>query len=192
MISTIHGQIIKIGTDHLVMDIGGIGFKVFVTNSTRSKATEEQKIFLYTYLIVREELLALYGFESEDERDIFGLLIGVNGVGPRTALSLISSLSVDIIRKAVLSEQPSMFHKVPGIGNKTAQKIILYLQGKIKMDSSAMEAMQYKDVDTEVKEALVSLGYSVVEAQAALQSIPKDTPEDLETRLKLALQYFST
>jgi len=192
MISTIHGQIIKIGGDHLLIDIGGLGFKVFVTNSTRSKFTESQRIFLYTHLIVREELLALYGFESEDEREIFGLLIGVNGVGPRTALSLISSLSVDIIRKAVTSEQPGMFNKVPGIGNKTAQKIILYLQGKVKIDSSAMEAMQFKDMDSEVQEALVSLGYSVIEAQAALQSIPKDAPEDLETRLKLALQYFST
>lgn len=192
MISTIHGQIIKIGSDHLVIDISGLGFKVFVTNSTRTKFTETQRIFLYTHLIVREELLALYGFESEDEREIFGLLIGVNGVGPRTALSLISSLSVDIIRKAVSTEQPGMFNNVPGIGNKTAQKIILYLQGKVKIDSSAMEAMQFKDMDSEVQEALVSLGYSVIEAQAALQSIPKDAPEDLETRLKLALQYFST
>lgn len=192
MISSIHGQIIKLGLDHFVIDINGVGFKVFVTQSTRTKFKESDKVFLHTFLVVREELLALYGFESEDEREIFVLLIGVNGVGPRTALSLLSSLTVDVIRKAVISEQPGLFSKVPGVGNKTAQKIILYLQGKVAQDASAMEAMRYMDLDTEVQEALVALGYSVVEAQAAIQSIPKDSPEDLESRIRLALRYFST
>ncbi len=192
MISSIHGQIIKVGSDHFIIDIGGIGFKVNVTQQSRSKFTSDDKIFLHTYLVVREEVLALYGFESEDEREIFILLIGVSGVGPRTALSLLSSLSVDVIRRAVISEQPNMFNKVPGVGNKTAQKIVLYLQGKVAQDASAMEALRYMDVDTEVQEALVSLGYSVIEAQAAIQSFPKDAPKDLESRLKLALQYFST
>jgi Holliday junction DNA helicase RuvA len=191
MISSIHGQIIKVGTDHFIIDIGGIGFKVNITQQSRLKFTTDDKIFLHTYLVVREEVLALYGFESEDEREIFVLLIGVSGVGPRTALSLLSSLSVDVIRRAVISEQPNMFNKVPGVGNKTAQKIVLYLQGKVVQDASAMEAMRYMDVDTEVQEALVSLGYSVIEAQAAIQSFSKDAPKDLESRLKLALQYFS-
>ncbi len=192
MIASIHGQIIKSGSDHFMIDIGGIGFKVLVTKATKEKFKENDRIFLHTYLVVREEVLALYGFENEDERDIFILLIGVNGVGPRIALSLLSSLSVDIIRKAVLSEKPELFNRVPGVGNKTAQKIILYLQGKISLDASAKEALRFVDVDTEIQEALVALGYSVVEAQAAMQSIPRETPEDLEVRLKLALRYFST
>ncbi len=137
-------------------------------------------------------MLALYGFESEDEREIYVQLLSVNGVGPRMALGILSSLSTDNIRKAVLSEQPALLSRVSGVGNKTAQKIILHLQGKIRVDAGLMETLSFKDVDSEVIEALTGLGYSVIEAQSALQSIPKDTPDDLETRLRLALQYFST
>jgi Holliday junction DNA helicase RuvA len=192
MISSIHGEILNIDSDGLVINIGGIGFKVLVPESINVKSKTGDNIFLFTHLIVREDLLALYGFESEDEREIFIQLLGVNGVGPRIALGILSSLSVDTVRKAVLSEQPALLSRVPGVGNKTAQKIILYLQGKIRMDAGLKETMAYKDVDSEVIEALTGLGYSVIEAQAALQSIPRDTPDDLETRLRLALQYFST
>ncbi len=192
MISSIHGEILNIDSEGLVLNIGGIGFKVLVPESTKIKSKTGDNIFLFTHLIVREDLLALYGFESEDEREIFIQLLGVNGVGPRIALGILSSLSVDTVRKAVLSEQPALLSRVPGVGNKTAQKIILYLQGKIRMDAGLKETMAFKDVDSEVIEALTGLGYSVIEAQAALQSIPRDTPDDLETRLRLALQYFST
>jgi Holliday junction DNA helicase RuvA len=192
MIASIHGEIIKIETDSLIINIGGIGFRVFTTDGTRQKVTSGDRIFLYTHLVVREEVLALYGFETEDEKEIFHLLLGVNGVGPRIAMAILSSLTVDNIRKAVLSEQPALLSRVPGVGGKTAQKIILHLQGKISADKSLMETMKLKDVDSEVLEALTGLGYSVVEAQAALQSIPRGTPDDLEIRLRLALQYFST
>ncbi len=192
MIASIHGETIKIDADGLVLNISGMGFKVLVPDATRMKTNPGDRIFLFTHLIVREELLALYGFETEDERDIFVQLLGVNGVGPRIALAMLSSLTVDTIRKAVLSEQPALLSRVPGVGNKTAQKIILYLQGKIHAEPGLMETMSIKDMDGEVIEALTGLGYSVIEAQAALQSIPKGTPEDLETRLRLALQYFST
>jgi Holliday junction DNA helicase RuvA len=192
MIASIHGEILNIDADGLILNIAGIGFKVLVPEATRVQSKTGEKIFLFTHLIVREELLALYGFESEDEREIFIQLLGVNGVGPRIALAILSSLSVDTVRKAVLSEQPALLSRVPGVGNKTAQKIILYLQGKIRMDAGLKETMAYKDVDSEVIEALTGLGYSVIEAQSALQSIPRDTPDDLETRLRLALQYFST
>jgi Holliday junction DNA helicase RuvA len=83
MIASIHGEIIKIETDGLIINIGGIGFRVFATDATRQKATSGDRIFLYTHLVVREEVLALYGFETEDEKEIFHLLLGVNGVGPR-------------------------------------------------------------------------------------------------------------
>jgi len=191
MISTIHGEIIKIETDSLIINIGGLGFKVYTTDSTRIKANTGDKTFLHTHLVVREEVLALYGFDTEDEKDIFLLLLGVNGVGPRMAMAILTCMTVDNIRKAVLSEQPALLSRVPGVGSKTAQKIILYLQGKITADKSLMETMKLKDVDSEVLEALTGLGYSVIEAQAALQSIPRETPDDLETRLRLALQYFS-
>lgn len=192
MIASLHGEIIKIESDSLIIEVGGMGFRVFVTEMTRVTGKLGDRIFLYTYLVVREEVLALYGFESEDEREVFYQLLGVNGVGPRIALAILSSLDVDTVRKAVISDQPALLSRVPGVGTKTAQKIILYLQGKIKADDRLMETMKIKDIDSEVLEALTGLGYSVIEAQSALQSIPKDTPEDLEVRLRLALQYFST
>jgi holliday junction DNA helicase RuvA len=192
MIASLHGEIIKIESDSLIIEIGGMGFRVFVTEITRVTGKLGDRIFLYTYLVVREEVLALYGFEREDEREVFYQLLGVNGVGPRIALAILSSLAVDTVRKAVISDQPALLSRVPGVGAKTAQKIILYLQGKIKADGRLMETMKIKDIDSEVLEALTGLGYSVIEAQSALQSIPKDTPEDLEVRLRLALQYFST
>ncbi len=192
MIASIHGEVIKVDVDGIVIDISGMGIKILATEATRLSHNPGERIFLHTHLIVREELLALYGFESEDEREIFNQLLGVNGVGPRIALGILSSLSTDNVRKAVLSEQPALLSRVPGVGNKTAQKIILHLQGKIRADARLLETLSIKDVDSEVIEALTGLGYSVIEAQSALQSIPRDTPEDLETRLRLALQYFST
>jgi holliday junction DNA helicase RuvA len=171
--------------------IGGIGFRVFVPAPLKVSLQVSSKVFLYTYLVVREDALTLYGFENEEDRDFFSMLLGVNGIGPKTALVVLSTMTVDAIRRAVLSEQADIFARVPGVGRKTGQKILLHLQGKIKGGLEAMGGA-ILDVDAEVLEALVGLGYSVVEAQAALQSIPRDTPQDVETRLRLALQYFSS
>ena len=147
-------------------------------------------VSLHTHLVVREDSLTLYGFLSEEERDLYVLLLGADGVGPRIGLNILSTLSVDAIRRAVLAEQPDIFSRVSGVGRKTAQKILLHLQGKIKGEVSG-ELIRQMDADSEVLEALVGLGYSVVEAQAAIQSIPKETSQDVETRLRIALQYFS-
>lgn len=190
MIASIHGEVIAAGEDSLVISISGIGLKVFVSPSLRSQSHPGERVFLHTYLVVREDSLSLYGFEQEEERSFFSLLLGVNGVGPRLAMSLLSHLSVDTIRRAVLSEQADIFSRVPGIGRKTGQKIVLHLQGKVG-EAFQLETLPSSDVDTEVLEALTALGYSVVEAQRALQSIPRDTPNDLETRLRVALQFFS-
>ena len=132
----------------------------------------------------------LFGFEQEIEKEFFSLLIGVNGVGPKIALNILSTLTVEAIRNAVLSEQPDVFVRVPGIGKKGAQKIILSLQGRVGSEAE-FGSMRISDVDTEIIDALTSLGYSVVEAQTALQSLPKDAPQNVEERLYLALQYFS-
>lgn len=191
MIAFIQGEIIALGDDTLVVRVSGLGFRVFVPAVLRKGAALNDQVSLYTHLVVREDLLALYGFETEEECSFFNLLLGVNGVGPRIALSILSALTVDTIRRAVLSEQSEVFARVSGVGKKTAQKIILHLQGRV--GGGAFEAgMPGLDVDTEVLEALTGLGYSVVEAQAALQSIPRDAPHDLETRLRLALQYFTS
>lgn len=191
MIATLSGEIISLDEDSLVIGVGGIGVRVYVPAALKDRAYKGDQLFLHTYLVVRQDALTLYGFESEEERDFFQLLLGVNGVGPRLALTLLSTLSVDAIRRAVLSEQAEIFARVPGVGKKTAQKVVLYLQGKVGK-GVLVEGSPTLDVDTEVLEALTALGYSVVEAQAAIQSIARDAPQDVETRLRLALQYFST
>jgi Holliday junction DNA helicase RuvA len=190
MISYLNGEVLLIGTDNLVILVGGIGIKVTVSQAIGEQSRLGEKIALHTYLVVREDSLSLYGFESDQEQEFFILLLGVNGVGPRIAMAIISTLSVDAIRRAVLSEQADIFSRVPGVGKKNAQKILLHLQGRVTGEMPLSVSLRI-DSDTTVLEALTGLGYSVVEAQAALQSLPKNAPEDEEERLRLALQFFA-
>lgn len=190
MIAIVQGPVAALTEGALVVMVGGVGLQVHVTMQTRAKARIGEHVSLHTHLVVREDLLALYGFEVEAERELFILLLGVSGVGPRIGLAILSTLSTDAIRRAVLSEQAEVFARVPGVGKRNAQKILLHLQGKIKGDG--LEAVAgVSDTDEAVLDALTSLGYSVVEAQAALQSIPRDAPPDVEERLRIALQFFS-
>jgi len=189
MIARLVGEIISIEENAIIVQTGGIGLRVYVPSSLIDNAVMGKEVILFTHLVIRQDLLALYGFATEEEEQFFRLLLGVDGVGPRLALAVLSTLSVDAVRRAVLSDQPEVFSRVPGVGKKTAQKIGLYLQGKVGEISPLQ--MVRSDTDTQVLEALTSLGYSVVEAQAAIQSIPRNTPDDLETRLRIALQYFS-
>ncbi|MDX9850036.1 MAG: Holliday junction branch migration protein RuvA [Anaerolineaceae bacterium] len=192
VIASIQGKIIQKGLDNIVINLNGIGIQVFVTKETCETANAGEVKFLHCQLIVREESLTLFGFESDIEKEYFNLLLGVNGVGTRLALSIISTLSIDAINRAVSAEQFEVFSRVSGVGKKTAQKIAIHLQGKINADAGIIgQKSSYQDVDLEVLEALTSLGYSVVEAQSALQFIPKDAPKDIEARLRIALQYFS-
>ena len=192
MIASLNGEITDIYNDSMVIRLGGLGLRVFVPSPLRARFHPGEMIDLCTYLVVREDALSLYGFETGEERDFFVLLLGVNGVGPRTALSILSVLTPDAIRRAVVSEQSEVFSRAPGIGKKTAQKILLHLQGRIRADSLPGPASALSEVEAEVLAALTSLGYSVVEAQTAIQAIPRDAAQDVETRLRLALQYFST
>ncbi len=192
MIASIQGKIIQKSMDYVVVNLNGLGIQVFTTKVTCEVANIGDIKFFHSQLIVREESLTLFGFESEIEREYFNLLLGVNGVGTRLALSIISTLSIDAINRAVASDQFEVFSRVPGVGKKTAQKIAIHLQGKINVDADITGLKSsYQDVDLEVLEALTTLGYSVVEAQSALQFIPKDAPKDIEERLRIALQYFS-
>ncbi len=191
MIASLNGEITEIAHDSLVIRLGGLGLRVFVPSPLRNRLRPGEFIELQTHLVVREDALSLYGFETGEERDFFVLLLGVNGVGPRTALSILSVLTPDAIRRAVVSEQSEIFSRAPGIGKKTAQKILLHLQGRIRADSLPGPASALSEVEAEVLAALTSLGYSVVEAQTAIQAIPHDAAQDVETRLRLALQYFS-
>jgi Holliday junction DNA helicase RuvA len=191
MIATVSGLIQEVLPDSLVVEVGGVGLQVYVPAPVRDHLRVGESVALFTYLVVRQDLLALYGFETREGRQYFVLLLTVDGVGPKLALMVLSVLSPDAIRRAVFHEQPEVFTRVPGVGKKTAQKILLQLQDKIPGEAGLEPVAVISEVDGEVLGALVGLGYSVVEAQAALQSISRDTPQDVETRLRLALQYFS-
>ena len=191
MIATISGNITQVETGSLVVEVGGVGLLVYVPDPISDLANVGETIFLHTYLVVREDALALYGFEMQEGRDYFKLLLGVSGIGPRLAVTILSTLTPEAIRRAIFNEQAEIFSQVPGVGPKTAQKISFSLQDKISKEEGYEPLAAMSDADSEVLSALVALGYSVVEAQAALQSIPKDAPDDVETRLRFALAYFS-
>ncbi len=188
MISYLEGEVFEKDADSLIVLVGGIGLKVFTTQNLLLQAEPGQKITLRTHFIVRQDLMTLYGFETEEEVRFFGLLMGVSGVGPRLALSILSSAGVETVRRAVVQDQPDFLSRVPGVGKKTAQKIALHLQGRISGLADGIASADFHAADFEVIEALTGLGYSIVQAQAAVQALPKDTPDDVEEKLRLALQ----
>ena len=190
MIATIRGDITQIEENALIIEVGGVGMRVIVPAPLRGRMKVGEKIFVYTHLIVRETELTLYGFESQADRDLFNLLLGVDKVGPKVALSVLSTMNIEAVQRAVFSDEPELLSRVPGVGKKSAQKIALYLQDRLKPLDTLASVASMSDTDSEVLAALTTLGYSVVEAQAALQSVPKDAPDDVEERLRLTLQYF--
>jgi Holliday junction DNA helicase RuvA len=191
MIERVSGQVVKIDKDAVVVMVGGIGLLVRVPKTVFDLVNGVGSLVtLFTHLVVREDEWVLYGFSTEDERAIFEILISVSGVGPRTATAILSTLSADHLRNAVTREQPEILTRVPGIGKKTAEKIIFELKGKLQ-GAGLPELAALSDSDADVIAALTSLGYSIVEAQSAIQAIPRDAPKDIETRVMLALQYFA-
>jgi Holliday junction DNA helicase RuvA len=190
MIATLRGEVTQIEDNALILEVSGVGLRVFVPAPLRGRLKAGEAAFLYTHLVVREDALTLYGFETQADRDLFNLLLGVDGVGPKSALSVLSTLTFDSVQRAVFSEEADLLGRVPGVGKKTAQKIVLYLHDRLKPLSGLEKVAAMSDVDSEVLAALTSLGYSVVEAQTAIQSIPKGAPEEVEERLRLALGYF--
>ncbi len=191
MIATLRGEVSQIEENALIVEVGGVGLRVFVPAPLRGRLKAGEVILLYTHLIVREDALILYGFESQPDRELFNILLGVDGVGPKVALSVLSTLTLDAVQHAVFTEEPDILSRVPGVGRKTSQKIILYLHDKLKPTDALAKIAALSDKDSEVLAALTSLGYSVVEAQTAIQSLPKDAPDDVEERLRLALQNFT-
>ena len=194
MIASLRGTLLQFNPpDSLVLEVSGVGFKVSVPASVFDELDGVGRAaFLHTQLIVREDALSLYGFTHEDQRALFDLLLTVQGVGPKLALAVLSSLSPDVLRRAVAQEQPEIFNRVKGVGKKTAEKIVFTLKDKLAGEVSLAGITSVSDVDTEVLAALTALGYSIVEAQAALQSIPKGEGQTTEDRVRLALGYFAT
>ncbi|MCC6190283.1 MAG: Holliday junction branch migration protein RuvA [Anaerolineales bacterium] len=196
MISSLHGTVVQaVQPAFVVVEVGGVGFKVNVPASVFDELDGVgRSIYLHTYLLVREDALTLYGFSTEEQRGVFELLLTVQGVGPRLALAVLSSLSLDVLRRAVAHDQAEVIDRVPGVGRRTAEKIVFALRDKLGPGEPGlgMLAAGASGLETEVMAALTALGYSVVEAQAAVQSVPKGEGETVEDKIRLALQYFSS
>ncbi len=172
MIATLRGEVSQIEENALIIEVGGVGLRVFVPAPLRGRLKTGEMALLYTHLVVREDALTLYGFESQSDRELFNMLLGVDGVGPKVALSVLSTLTLDAVQRAVFTEEPELLSRVPGVGRKTSQKIILYLHDRLKPADALARVAALSDKDSEVLAALTALGYSVVEAQTAIQSLP--------------------
>ncbi len=192
MISSLSGRVTRVGETNLTLEISGVGFKVSAPRPLLAESHIGQVLSMHTYLVVRENELSLYGFPTMEARDTFVLLLGVERVGPKLALAILSQLSVANLRAAVLGGQSAVLAGVSGVGSKTAQKIVLHLSDRMLPMAGDGQVAALQAGDSDLLEALTGLGYSVIEAQAALQSLPKDASGDVEERLKLALRYFNT
>jgi Holliday junction DNA helicase RuvA len=192
VISRIRGTVLSIKPPAAVIDVGGVGFRVLCSQAALDTLDLGRTCDLHTHLIVREDDLSLYGFGSEEEVELFQLLLTVQGVGARTGLAMLSKLSPETLRDAVAKQQVETLSRVPGIGKKTAEKIVFALKGKLGgLDASpAVGMVPLSAVDTEVIAALTSLGYSIAEAQGAVASLPRGEPMDLEEKLRRSLAYF--
>jgi Holliday junction DNA helicase RuvA len=188
MIATLHGKIQSRTDDSLVVNIGGIGFRVRVPSTTLANlGAVGSDVELFTHLRVREDELSLYGFASEDELRLFETLMTVSGIGPKVAMNVISSASIDTLRVAIAQGNVDVLTAIPGIGKKTAQRLALELKGKV--DVSGLGAVsELTAVDADVVDALINLGYSAAEAARAARSVPS-TAKTIEDRVRVALQY---
>ncbi|MFQ5942961.1 MAG: Holliday junction branch migration protein RuvA [Anaerolineales bacterium] len=190
MITSLRGILQTVGEQELTLEVGGVGLHVAVTRSVLEKAPPVgRSLFMETHLVVREDALLLYGFNTLEEREVFLELLKVTGVGPRLALATLSNLSIDTMRLAVANNQPEAFIRVPGIGKKTAERIVFQLKDRIALAPTAESAPI--GADDEVVSVLTALGYSPVEAQSAVHSLGSEAPGEVEERVKLALQYFA-
>ena len=190
MIASLEGKVAATYADNITVVVNGVGYKVFVPEVAKT-AHAGENVLLHTSMVVREDSMTLYGFDAASQRDLFEKLLTISGVGPRVAMAILATLSIDNLRNAVVSDRAEILTRVPGIGKKTAQKILFELKDKIAVGLEAMPVDSTADsVNSDVIDTLVALGYSIVEAQTAIQSLPSDAPNDVEERVRMALQYF--
>jgi len=190
MISSLRGNIDAVSTDSLIVNVNGVGFKVSVPTSVLSElGMVGREVKLYTHLHVREDELSLYGFGSIDELKLFETLISVSGLGPKTALGMLSAMSADQVAMAIASGSVEILTTIPGIGKKTADRLILELKDKVGGVMISSPAGRAAQENADVVTALVSLGYSVMETTRAVNSLPTGKKLSLEEKVKLALQY---
>ncbi len=193
MISSLYGKLESLGSDSAVINVNGIGFQVRMPTSTLSAlGPVGSEVGLHTHLQLREDGVTLYGFGSSDELSLFQILLSVSGVGPKLALSMLSALSVEQLTSAIATGSADLLTTAPGIGKKIASRLILELKDKIGAGWVISPAAQIAEENTEVIQALTSLGYSAAEATRAVSSLPASSKLSLEEKVKLALQYFAS
>ncbi len=174
MIAHLSGTVILLTEKYAVVDTGGVGYKVYGSPDTLAELREDSPASLFTYLSVREDALDLYGFSTGEEKDFFELLISVSGIGPRSALGILSATTVDTLKQAIGTGDTSYLTKVSGIGRKTAEKVVLELRDKLRAHADMKETPGVLRAESDVVEALKSLGYSQNEARDALKEVPAD------------------
>jgi Holliday junction DNA helicase RuvA len=188
VIARLRGRAAARTADGLVLDVNGVGYLVAATPSAMRTAGEDGEVTVETYLHVREDALQLYGFADADERDLFTQLLSVNGIGPKVALAIVSGSPPGELRRAIALGDHARFQAIPGIGKKTAERIVLELKEKLGAVAFAAEPTTEAASGSHVvaRDALVELGYSVLDAEQALADVDPDLPA--EERVRIALR----
>jgi holliday junction DNA helicase RuvA len=186
MIARLQGRLAARRADGIVVDVGGVGYLVHASSSVLRGAEPGGEVAVETHLHVRDDALQLYGFADAEERELFAQLLAVSGVGPKVALAIVSGSPTAELRRAIALEDTARFQAIPGIGKKTAQRVVLELKEKLDLDADAARPRQVDAGDVFVRDALVNLGYSVAEAEAALAQVDPELPP--EERVRLALK----
>ena len=202
MIAFVRGTAVDMTENSVIVEAGGIGYEIYMTGTELSRIHMGEEVKIHTYFNVREDAMQLYGFRSKDDLQMFKLLLGVNGVGPKAAVGVLAGITADELRFAILSDDVKTLSKAPGIGKKTAQKLILELKDKMKLEDAFELKLAHEqekavaglgeisDGRQEAVEALVALGYSSTDALRAVRKVTDVAPDDVEGLLKAALKNF--
>ena len=202
MIAFVRGTAVDMTENSVIVEAGGIGYEIYMTGTDLSQIHMGEEVKIHTYFNVREDAMQLYGFRSKDDLQMFKLLLGVNGVGPKAAVGVLAGITADELRFAILSDDVKTLSKAPGIGKKTAQKLILELKDKMKLEDAFELKLAHEqekavaglgeisDGRQEAVEALVALGYSSTDALRALRKVTDVAPDDVEGLLRAALKNF--
>ena len=201
MYSYIRGELAEINSDHIVLDVNGIGYQIYIpTNSLNYLPSIGEMVKIHTYLYIREDAMMLYGFLTRDDLDMFKMLITVSGIGPKGGLGILSTLSTDDLRFAVLSDDAKAIAKAPGIGAKTAQRVIIDLKDKMSLEEAFEKKLEHttdkvlpenNSIKNDVVLALNALGYSSTESLKAVSKVEITEDMDVEDVLKAALKHMS-
>ena len=202
MIAFVRGTAVDMTENSVIVEAGGLGYEIYMTGTDLSQIHMGEEVKIHTYFNVREDAMQLYGFRSKDDLQMFKLLLGVNGVGPKAAVGVLAGITADELRFAILSDDVKTLSKAPGIGKKTAQKLILELKDKMKLEDAFELKLAHEqekavaglgdisDGRQEAVEALVALGYSSTDALRAVRKVTDVAPDDVEGLLKAALKNF--